>query len=363
MAAPPRRLLGNLPQDRTRFVGRRQELGDLERLFAGTRLLSLTGPGGVGKTRLALRLAGKKRRAFPDGTWLVDLALLRDRGLLTQAVTTALGLRDESALLLTTYLRDKRLLLVLDNCEHLLDECAGLVDEVLGNARFVTVLTTSREPLNIKGERVFAVPSLSMPLGSSTTEAVIQCDAVRFFADRAALVSPDFVITAGNCDTVVRLCDRLDGIPLAIELATVRLRILSIEQILDRIEDRFRLLTARDRTALPRHQTLWAAIDWSYELCSPQERTVWERLSVFAGDCDLQAAEHVCGGGEIRREDVLDLIAGLIDRSILIREIATSLVIAQRTAETHVENILIKLGCTRRAEVATWVTESKRDDA
>ncbi|MGI5232573.1 ATP-binding protein [Actinoallomurus sp. CA-142502] len=298
----------------------------MERLFADTRLLSLIGPGGVGKTRLALRAAAKKRRAFADGVWLVDLSPLRGRGLLIQEISTALGLRDASARSsvssLVAYLQDKHLLLVLDNCEHLLDECAKLVDTLLAGASGLTVLATSREPLNIRGERVLGVPPLAMPCLSDRpkAEAIIRCDAVRLFADRAALVAENFAITAENCGTVAKLCQRLDGMPLAIELATVRLRMLSVEQILERIEDRFHLLAGRDRTALPRHQTLRAAIDWSYELCSPQERMLWERLSVFSGECDLQAAEQVCAGGGIAREDVLDLVAGLVDKSILIRE-------------------------------------------
>ncbi|MEQ4725669.1 LuxR C-terminal-related transcriptional regulator [Nonomuraea sp. B19D2] len=308
------------------IVGRRRELSEARQLLSDTRLVTLTGPGGVGKTRLGLRVAAQARRAFPDGVWLVELGPLQDITLLARTVAVSLGLCDQSAgpsaETLANYLRDKRLLLVLDNCEHLLDACANLANMLLSSAEQVRILATSREPLGVAGETLLAVPPLSVPepgwrgtVGEATT-----CESVRMFIERAQMVMPGFTISAENSATVVRLCQRLEGIPLAIQLAAVWLRALSPEQVLERLDDRYRLLTRGFRTALPRHQTLRAAMDWSFDLCSCQEQTLWARLSVFAGGFDLDAAQRICAGDPFAADDVFELVAALIDKSIVVRE-------------------------------------------
>jgi non-specific serine/threonine protein kinase len=318
--------LGNLPIDVTSFVGRRRELSAARRLLGDARLLTLAGAGGVGKTRLALRLAAEVRRTFPDGVWLADLAALQDRELVPQTVLAALGLRDDSTRLpvntLLEYLAGKRLLLVLDNCEHLQDACAVLATKLLSEAEGLRILATSRQLLNAEGEQVLEVPPLSVPDPDwpSGAGSLIEYEAVRLFAERAAAVVPGFAVTADNGAVVARLCQGLDGIPLAIELAAVRLRVLSAEQILERLDDRYRLLTGGSRTALERHQTLRAAIDWSYDLCSPREQILWGRLSVFSGGFDLEAVEQTCADADIAQEDVIELVTGLVDKSILARE-------------------------------------------
>lgn len=315
---------GNLPALVTDFVGRRHEIAEVKRLFSTSRLVTLTGPGGVGKTRLALRAAGDTRRDFADGVWLVELAPLGDADLLAQTVVAALGISDQSARppaeALSEYLVDKHLLLVLDNCEHLIDRCAALVDALLRAAPRVRILATSRQSLGIAGERVMAVPSLSMPALDGPlppVEALATYEAVSLFVDRAEMASPGFTLTEGNAQTVARICRMLDGIPLAIELATVRLRTLSVEQIFERLEDRFRFLTAGSRAALPRQRTLRALVDWSYELCTEPERILWTRASVFADEFDLPAAEEVCSGRGLPTEHVLEALDGLVDKSIV----------------------------------------------
>src|SRR5215813_12089138 len=297
-SAKPWLQLGNLPIDVTSFVGRRRELSEARRLLGDARLLTLAGAGGVGKTRLALRLAAEVRRTFPDGVWLADLALLQDGELVPQTVIAALGLQDHSARVpvdtLLEYLADKRLLLVLDNCEHVLDACAVLAAKLLSEAEALRILATSRQLLNVEGEQVLEVPPLSVPDSDrlSAGGSLIEYEAVRLFAERAAAVVRDFAVTAGNSAVVARLCQGLDGIPLAIELAAVRLRVLSAEQILGRLDDRYRLLTGGSRTALERHRTLRAAIEWSYDLCSAREQVLWRRLCVFSGGFDLDAVEQ-----------------------------------------------------------------------
>ncbi|WP_460349741.1 ATP-binding protein [Actinoallomurus acanthiterrae] len=333
------RKTGKLPCDLTSFVGRPREMSEVVRRLSATRLVTLTGPGGVGKTRLALQIADEKRRAFADGTWLIDLAPLQDGGLLARSVATALGLREDSTrspmAVLEEHLEDKHLCLVLDNCEHLLRDCAILAKKLLTAAPRLRILATSRQTLNIKGEFVFPVPPLSVPEANHglTVGQAREYEAVQLFVERAATAAPSFTLTSDNCATVARLCQQLDGIPLAIELAAVRLRSLPVEQILTRLEDRFQLLAGKRRAALPRHQTLRAAIDWSHEQCSREEQILWARLSVFAGSCDLEAAQEVCAGGEIAEEDVLDLLAELLDKSILTREESAG-VVRYRMLET-----------------------------
>lgn len=322
-----RQQVGRLPAEVTSFVGRRREVAEVKRLLSASRMVTLTGVGGVGKTRLALRAAADVCRAFPDGVWLVELAALENAELLPQTVTEALRIRDHSSKppleVLVDHLRDKQALLVLDNCEHLLDDCAEVSEVLLRSSSGLRIIATSRQPLGIACEQTLAVPPLSLPESGGPTAAadpLDRCDAVRLFTERAGTVLPGFAVTEANRDGVEGICRRLDGIPLGIELATVRLRALSVQQLLERLDDRFRLLTAGSRVALPRHQTLRALIDWSYTLCTEKEQLLWARASVFAGGLDLEAAEAVCSGDGISRNEVLDLVTGLVEKSVLLRE-------------------------------------------
>ncbi|WP_158849590.1 ATP-binding protein [Saccharothrix deserti] len=319
------RVAGNLPPDVTSFVGRRQVIAEVKRVLSAARLVTLTGVGGVGKSRLAVQVGRAVRRAFPDGVWLVELATLGDPALVEQAVAAALGLRDHSrrdpATVLAEFLEDKRLLLILDNCEHVLDGCGRLVVRLLTAVPRLSVLATSREPLGVSGEHRWPVPPLSLPPTESGARVTAYSrDALALFVDRAAAAAPGFALTRDNEPVVTRLCRRLDGLPLAIELAAVRMPMLSVEQMLVRLEDRFALLTGGSPTALPRHQTLRATVEWSFELCSEAERLLWARCSVFAGDFDLDAAAHVCAGPGLAHHEVLGAVAGLIDKSVLVRE-------------------------------------------
>ena len=321
--APGARVTGNLPAELTSFVGRRDELAEVRRLLAGSRLVTLTGVGGVGKTRLALRAAAGLRRAFPGGVWLVRLDQLRDEALVAQAVAGALGLQDRAGFspeaALADYLAGRQLLLVLDNCEHLVDAVAKLADLLLRAAAGLRVLATSREALNITGETVLAVPPLGAPDPGQLTPAQLGLvPAVRLFAERAAQVMPGFAVTEANMAAVAGICRRLEGLPLALELAAARLPVLSAEQIDERLGDRLGLLTRGGRTNPARQQTLRASIGWSYELCSRAERLLWARLSVFAGGFELDAAEGICADHRLAAEDMLGLLAALAGKSILI---------------------------------------------
>ncbi|GAA3218217.1 helix-turn-helix transcriptional regulator [Actinocorallia longicatena] len=316
---------GGLPVEVTGFVGRSEELAEVGRLLERARLVTVVGAGGVGKTRVALRVARSVAARYPGGVCLVELSGLHDPELLPGTVGLALGLPEQSVRsqleTVLDYLRGRELLLVLDTCEHLVDACAMFADTVLREAPGVTVLATSRQPLDVPGEHTYPVPPLPVPepYGASGGGSV-EGSAVELFAQRAAAVCPGFQITAANHDQVLALCRRLDGIPLAIELATVRLRALSLDQLLDRLEDRFRLLAGGRRTALPRHQTLRTAIDWSHELCTPAERLLWARLSVFAGPFDLATAEHVCADDVLPRAEVMEPLIGLVDKSLVLRD-------------------------------------------
>jgi predicted ATPase/DNA-binding NarL/FixJ family response regulator len=334
-----------LPAELTSFVGRGREAADVRRLLSRSRLVTLTGPGGVGKTRLAYHVATQMRRDFPDGVWLVELAEIANPDLIVGAVAEALQIRDQTPRqildALLDHLRERTALIVLDNCEHLLHDCAVLADTLLRSAAGVRILATSRQVLGIMGEQTLAVPVLSLPATGSTsrparlsTESFAQYDAVRLFAERAQAVLPDFAITAANRDAVERICRRLDGIPLAIELAAVRLRALSVGQLLGRLDDRFQLLESGSRTVLPRHRTLRALIDWSYTLCTHNERLLWARASVFCGGMDLTGAEAVCSGGGIEPEEVFDVVAAMVDKSVLMREEHPTLGIRYRLLDT-----------------------------
>jgi predicted ATPase/DNA-binding CsgD family transcriptional regulator len=318
---------GALPAEVTSFVGRRRELAETRRMLSSSRLLTLTGVGGVGKTRLAMRMAAEVRRTFPDGVWFVELAALKDPQLLGHTLANALELRQVSATPtadLASYIEEKNLLVVLDNCEHLTDACAVLASKLLAAAPGLHIMATSRHVLGVEGEQILPVPPLSTP-GEAEVRAgdATHYESVALFLDRAKAVAPDFEIVDGNRATVIELCRRLDGIPLAIELAAVWLRTLSPAQVLDRLEDRFRLLTTGRRASPERQQALEAAIGWSFDLCSPPEQLMWSRLTVFQGGFDLEAAEEVCCGDGIARDDVLGLVASLVDKSIVTRQPAT----------------------------------------
>ena len=325
MARPSRRS-GNLPAEVTSFVGRRRELGEIRKRLATARLVSLVGPGGVGKTRLALRMAADLARGFADGAWLVELAEVRDGGLVTSGVLAALDLRDQAATkpleILVTYLRDRHLLLLLDNCEHLLGAVAELVAEVLQASPNLRVIATSREPLQVPGEHVIPVPPLVLPEGNGgePLARLRTNEAVMLFAERALAASGAFEVTGSNRASVVSLCRRLDGVPLAIELAAVRTRVLSVDQILDRLGDRFTLLTGGARAALPRQQTLRTTIDWSYDLLTADEQILLRRLCAFTGRFTLEDAESVCAFNDLPAADVFDIVSSLVDKSLVMRE-------------------------------------------
>ncbi len=323
--AKPDRPKDNLPGEVTSFVGRRRETAQAVRLLRTARLLTLTGVAGVGKTRLALRVAARVREAFPDGVWLVELAALTDGNLLPQTLADVLGIRDQlhapTAGTLAGHLAGKRLLLVLDNCEHLVDGIAGLVGELLAAAPGLRVLATSRQSLGATGEHLLEVPPMPVPdSGRPTTpRGAARHDAVRLFAERAAVAQPGFTLNAGNGATVAQICQRLDGIPLAIELVALRVRGMPVTEILSGLDDYLEFLTTGSGNAVPRLQPLRAAVDWSFALCSPLEQQLWARVSVFAGAFDIDAAESVCCGQGLPREDVFDLVAALVDKSVLTR--------------------------------------------
>jgi predicted ATPase/DNA-binding CsgD family transcriptional regulator len=310
----------NMPLQLSSFVGREHEIAEVKHLLATSRLITLTGAGGCGKTRLALEVATHVLHTFPDGVWLVTYAPLADPALVPQVAASVLGVREQPgqplSASLTSYLGEKHLLLVLDNCEHLVEACARLTELLLQACPQLQILATSREALNLGGEVSLPVPSLSSPEPQHlpTLEALTQFDAVRLFSERAVAAQPHFEVSAENAISVAQICHRLDGIPLAIELAAGRTKALSVQQIAARLDDRFRLLTSGSRTALPRQQTLRGAIDWSYDLLSEPEKSLLRRLSVFAGGWTLEAAVAVCA------EDVLDGLFQLVNKSLVLLE-------------------------------------------
>jgi predicted ATPase len=316
----------NLPPQLTRFVGRQSEIAEIRNGLTHTRLLTLSGPDGIGKTRLALQVAADSLPEYPEGVWFVELASLADPGLVPQTVASALGLREEGGRSITDtvvdHLTQRCLLLVLDNCEHLIGACAHLTDLLLRRSPHLRVLATSREALGISGETMFRVPSLALPdpQRQSGVKSLSENESVELFVDRARAVKSTFAISAANAGSLAKLCVQLDGIPLAIELAASRMKVLSIEQIADRLHDRLHLLTGGSRTAPSRHQTLLAAIDWSYNLLTGSEKILFHRLSVFAGGWTLEAAETVCAGGSVNKANVLELLSGLVDKSLVLAE-------------------------------------------
>ena len=321
----------NLPARLNSFIGREREMAEIARLLDTARLLTLSGAPGVGKSRLSLEVAESLLDRFPAGVRLIELAPVADPGLVPQAIAAALGVREQPGRALPDTLADvlhpQRVLLVLDNCEHMVDACAGLADELLRACPDLTILATSREPLGIAGETAWRVPSLSLPDGDGAPGgetrdawAFDAHEAVRLFVERAQAARPDFALTASNAPAVIRICRRLDGIPLALELAGARVTGLSVAQIADRLDDRFRLLTSGSRTARPRQRTLRATLDWSYDLLVDAERALLRRLAVFAGGWTLEAAEAVCAWDRIEPPDVLDLLQHLVDKSLVVAD-------------------------------------------
>jgi predicted ATPase/DNA-binding CsgD family transcriptional regulator len=319
--SPPRN--NNLPFQLTGLVGREREIAEVGRLLADARLLTLTGPGGSGKTRLALALASEVVQGYEDGSWLVELAPLSDPELVPRAVASVLKVSEQPGRplieTLAEALRDKKMLLVLDNCEHLIEACASLAGTLLRSCKDLKILATSREALRITGETIFAVPPLSLPdpRRLPAVEGLTSYEAARLFLERAVAVEPGFKITEQNALAVAQVCHHLEGMPLAIELAAARTKALSVEQISGRLGDSFGLLSGGGRTDMAHHGTLRATMDWSYGLLDTQERVLFRRLSVFAGGFTLGAAEAVCAGEGIEDVGVLDLLASLVDKSLV----------------------------------------------
>lgn len=327
---PPLRSLettpNNLPQQLTSFVGREAELARASVLLGRTRLLTVLGTGGLGKSRLALQIAAEALDDYPDGVWLVELAAVADDRLVALSVASVLGVKESPGHpiedTLAKYVHDRRLLLILDNCEHLVDACAQLARCLLQAGAEMRILTTSREALRITGETTLPMPTLALPDGASppTAAALREVDAVKLFAERAAAANPDFNLDDANAAAVAEICRRLDGIPLALELAAARMRSMPVERIAARLDDRFRLLTEGDRTALKRQQTLHALIDWSHDLLTPAERVLFRRLAVFAGGWTLDAATDVGAGSKVAAVDVADLMSRLAEKSLVARD-------------------------------------------
>jgi non-specific serine/threonine protein kinase len=319
---PKQHVATNLPKDRTRFIGRNQELSDCTHVLEISRLLTLAGLGGCGKTRLAIKVAESLTRKFPAGVWFVDLAPLTETSRVVGAVAQVLGLREEADKdlndLVSAYISDKKVLLVLDNCEHLLSSCAEFVDGLLNSCAEIRIVATSRESLNVQGEKVMQLPPLGIPDTKSalTLESVQSADAMKLFVDRAQIARSSFELTAANFASVAEICRKLDGIPLAIELAAARVKILAIEQILTKLDDRFKLLSSVGRTMLPRHQTLRAVIEWSYDQLASEEQRLLRALSVFAGGWTLALASTVVA--DLDEFEMLDLHSQLVDKSIVV---------------------------------------------
>ena len=307
----------NIPIQLTSFIGRERELAEAKARLASARLLTLIGPGGTGKTRMGLQLAADLLPSYSDGVWVAELAPIADPALVLQTVASVFGIREQQGMsvreLLIDFLRDKDLLLVVDNCEHLVDTCAQLIEQLLQACPKLKVVASSREALGIAGETVFRVPSLSLPDAAQATRAALaESESVQLFVERASAANPKFSLDDQNAVAIAQICRRLDGIPLALELAAARLTVFSAEQVASRLDDRFRLLTGGSRTALPRQQTLRALIDWSYDLLSDSERKLFRKFSVFAGGCTYEAAESICS-----EMDVLNLLSQLVNKSLV----------------------------------------------
>ena len=314
----------NLPAQLTSFIGREEVLQTVKNLLRQSHLLTLIGSGGSGKTRLAMQAAADIIDDYSNGVFITEIASVTDGALVVETVLNSLGVKEvpgcTSDETLTAYLKDKEMLIILDNCEHLINECANLAEMLLRNCAKLKIIATSREALNCSGEQTYRVPSLSLPDISAniTPENIIQYESVCLFLERALSVNQNFKITKENALSLVKICKRLDGIPLAIELAAVRTKILSVEKIYDRLDDRFNLLTGGRRTSLPRQQTLKALIDWSYDLLPEKEKILWSRLSVFTDGWTLESAEEICSDEKISDQEIFDLLITLVEKSIIL---------------------------------------------
>lgn len=315
----------NLPIPLTSFIGRKRETAEVKQLLSSSRLLTLIGPGGSGKTRMGIQVATDLLDFFEDGVWWVELATLTDESLIPQAIAKALGVQEVANQSLSEsiskFLRSKEILLILDNCEHLIEACVQITADLLEACPYLKIIATSRESLNMAGENIWRIPSLSLPDPQqiSLVERLLKFESIRLFVERASAIWSDFALTEQNAPFVAQICHRLDGIPLAIELASARIKVLTPEQISARLDDRFRLLTGGGRTAIPRHQTLRAMIDWSYDLLTEDERSLFRGLGVFRGGWTLEAAESVFSGS-VEAGELIDLMTSLVDKSMVIRE-------------------------------------------
>jgi len=313
----------NLPSLLTTFIGREKELSEIIQLIGEHRLVTLTGPGGIGKTRLSIKVGSQILENYQNGVWFVELAALTNPDLLAQTVASVLGVATQSSTipytqLLINFLYRKSALIILDNCEHILDACAQLTDLLLKNCSHVHILTTSRQPLGILGEVQYRLPALGLPSDHYEIGIIMEFEAVRLFEERAKLAQPDFTFTPDNADSVVKICKLLDGIPLAIELAAARVNIFTTDQIAERLVDRLDLLKGGSRTALARNQTIRASIDWSWNLISNDERILLRRLTVFSGGWTLEGAEFVCSTVGIEEAQISDLLSLLVAKSLVI---------------------------------------------
>jgi predicted ATPase/DNA-binding SARP family transcriptional activator len=315
-----------VPVPLTSFIGREKELKELAGLFSKSRLITLTGSGGVGKTRLAIQVVAEVMDLFPDGVWFLDLAPLSDPSMVPNALSNLLELRAAGAIsitdLLISFFRSRKALVIFDNCEHLIDACAQLVNSLLTSCKDLAVLATSRETLRVSGEIPYRVPSLEIPKPGIdfTVEQFSRIESVKLFIQRATFASLGFTVNSQNVAAISRICQRLDGIPLAIELAAARVNTLTVEQLANHLDDHLNLLTHGLRSLLPRQQTLWAMIEWSYDLLSEKERILFRRLAVFLGGWTLEAAQEVCSGDRIERDDVLDLLSQLVNKSLVLAD-------------------------------------------
>jgi predicted ATPase/class 3 adenylate cyclase len=346
---PPLRTLttapDHLPKPVSSFVGREREVAEIGRLLSKTRLLTLIGAGGTGKTRLAIETARRARSEYADGAWFVDLSQLVDPELVPQAAATALGLPltpNQSIVdTLRDHLRDRSILLAVDNCEHLIEAAAAFVQEMLSTAAGLTIVATSRQALGVPGERTFRVPSLEVPPhGERALTKLRKCDSVRLFVERAALVQPGFSLTEATAEPIAKICEGLDGIPLAIELAAARVGTMPVDRVAERLDQRFRLLSQAARGVVPRHQTLRAMIDWSYGLLTDPERLLLRRVAVFAGGFTVEAAEAVCACDQIEVEEVLDLLAALVEKSLVMYDEPTGRYRLQATVRAYARELL-----------------------
>ncbi len=347
----------NLPVQLASFIGRHKEIAELKRVLSTAHLVTLTGAGGVGKTRLAIQVAVEVQEEYLDGVWLVELGGLADPSLVPQAVATVLGVREEAQRPLTEtlidYLRPKHVLMVLDNCEHLVEACAQIAESVLRACPMLRIVATSREVLNVEGEVAWRVPSLTLPdlRQLPSVEKLAEYEAVRLFSERAVEAASTFRVTSKNASAVAKVCHRLDGIPLALELAAARAKVLSVEQIAERLADQFRVLAGGSRRALPRHQTLRATMDWSYDLLTEPERALLRCLGIFAGGFTLEAAEAVWTGNGVAASQLLDVLGHLVDKSLVLVD-AQDGQMRYRLLETVRQYAWDKLGEARETEDA-----------